>query len=344
MSTNQDTNPDDPFKYIFETYYDTNAEKGRNNVEDQIWDGELAIVPWLDERGLDPQDVHEEHVKEYYHELKDTYKPNTQWEYARKIRFIYDKFLSRGIVGFEANPFEIVLEDHDILDPVYNKEAKIHPRSAIRECLDEMHPVVFAMSMTMLKTTRRIGGTCNLDLCDLHLDHPAADWDVVRELRDKPDHLYYSPVPEAGEEFRGELRRDSAKSETKTVIPIDDELKDTLIWYLSMRRSSKNSGPLFTQFTTTNEGVRMTRDVYGNQVRRIAKELGYWYEPYDPDNIRPHYWRHWTTSGMKDQVNNSIVDYFRGDSGNTSDGYNHYTEEKARAWLKHIPKIYPHYE
>jgi integrase len=344
MSTNQNTNPENPFRYIFETYYDTNAERGKESVKDQIWDGEVAIVPWLKENGIEPTGVNEEQVKDYFRDLRDTYRANTQWEYARKIRFIYDKFQSRGIEGFDANPFEIVLEDHEILDPVYEDDARIYEIEVVREFLNELHPLNFAITMVMIKTTRRIGGTCNLDMCDVNLDHPGADWDVVSQLRGKPDHIYFSPKPEAGEKFRGQPRLDSAKSESKTVIPIDNELKYTLIWYLSMRRSSKNTGPVFTQDASVEHARRATRNSHGTQVRQVAKDLGYWYEPYDPDNIKPHYWRHWTTSIMKDKLTDSIVDYFRGDTGTTSDGYNHYTEAKAEAWLDNIPKIYPHYK
>lgn len=344
MSTNKTTNPEDPFERVFNTYYGTNAERHQNNVEDIIWHGEMAIVPWLEENGIEETEINETHVKKYFRELVDAYAPNTQWEYARRCRFLYNEFLSRGFEGFDANPFKNVLSDHSILETVYSEDTKIYAREEVQEVLDVLDPIVFGISMTMLKTSRRVGGTVNLDLCDVNIQHPAADWDVVKELRDKPDHLYYSPKPETGKEFRGEVRSDSSKSKSKTVIPMDDELKDTLIWILSLRRSSENSGALFTQTFPKRAGVRVTRDTYGNRIRTAAKEQGYWYEAYDPDNIKGHYWRHWTTSKMKDRVNNSIVDYFRGDTGTTSDGYNHYTKAKASAWLDNIPKIYPHYQ
>lgn len=339
MSASDRPNPEDPLRFLLNTYYRTKSERTKDAIEDILYDGEVAFSPWLEERGITARELTEEDAKDYLFDVRDNYKPSTQQEFGRQMRFIYSKLLSKGVVGIDTNPFDIVLEEHDILDENVPNQSPIYDKEVIQKILRELHPCYFTMSLTMLKSTRRIGGTVNLDLCDVNLDHPAADWDVCSEVRHYDDHLYYSPRPEEGKEFRGEVRKSSAKTETHTVIPIDEELKQTLIWWIMMRREDKSQGPLFTSPSPSEHGKRVTDGEYRKSLIDVADELGYRWEWHDPGNIRPHYWRHWTTSIMRDRVKKSIVDYFRGDVGNTGDGYDHYTPEKQAAWLNNVPQF-----
>lgn len=339
MSARNNPDPDDPFKWILNNYFDTNSERTRDAVEDVLFDGELALQPWLKQKGVSPYEVSPDLAKEYFEALRKNYEPSVQHEYAGRVEFIYQKFLSYGVVGIDSNPFETISDNHNILDENYDENTPVYDKEVVKDVISRLHPCYFTMSLTMLKTTRRIGGTVNLDLCDCNLDHPAADWDLDPHVRDYPDTLYYGPMPEEGEEFRGEVRDSSAKTVTHTLIPIDDELKQTLLWWVMMRRSDDQKGPLFTKPTPREAGLRVTDGEYRWRLKQAAQEAGYRFEGHDPGNIKPHYWRHWTTSTMRDRVKRSIVDYFRGDKGNTGDGYDHYTEEKKQAWLNNIPKF-----
>jgi hypothetical protein len=339
MSTREAPDPDDPFEYLMETYFDTNSKRTRDAVEDILFDGEVALGPWLDERDLTPREVTTEHAKEYLKDVRENYKPSTQQEIGRRVRFVYKKLLSRGVIGIDSNPFETVLDEHDILEENVPEQSIVYEKEVIQEVLAELHPCYFTMTMVMLKSTRRIGGTVNLDMCDIHIDHPAADWELDSHVRNYPDHIYYSPRPEEDKKFRGEIRPNSSKTETHTIIPMDDELKDTFLWWIMMRRDTTDGGPLFTSPTPSEHGSRVTGGEYRWELETVAEDLGYRWDWHDPDNIRPHYWRHWTTSVMRDKVKKSIVDYFRGDVGNTGDGYDHYTPEKREAWISNIPKF-----
>lgn len=340
MSISEIPDTDNPIEHFYNAYYGTNPADTQVIVEQVLWKGEVSLVGWLDENDIAPHKVDEEIAKDFLRDLRRAYSPSTQHVRASLIRKVYSKMCSRGYPGFIANPFEKVLEDHDILDPEYDEDTLIYDKGKIEVFLNQLPPNPFGAMLTEFKTTRRVGGTLNLDLYDANLDHPGADWPVHKMLREKPDHLHFSPRPEAGRAFRGEKREDSAKSETVTVIPIDQQLKDVLIWLLSMRSSLTKYDPLFVNFGDPTANKRMNTNEFTNPIRKTAKRLdGYWYEPYDSDNMRPHYPRHWTTSKMKDKIPDSIVNYMRGDKPDSSDDYNHYTEEKADAWLKHIPQF-----
>lgn len=336
--------PYQPFDTLFEKYYGTNPVNTRETVRSLLWTGNIAIVTWLDDNSIHPEDVTIDDAINFFEELSENYSETVQFNKAHMVAFFFSKMNDRGWIDIDKNPFMIALEDHDVLDQVVDRDVKIYSVEEVREVLEELHPIYFTASMIQLKTTRRIGGVCNLDMCDVHLDHPGADWEVVEGLVDKPDHLYFSPKPVKGEVFRGEVRTDSAKSQTETYIPIDDELKDCLLFLLSIRRSSEMTGPLMTNIGSVEPGKRLRSSSFSSILNRVAKDKDYYVEPYHPNNIRTHYWRHWTTTHMKDRVNSSIVDYFRGDKKDMSDHYNHWSEEKARKWVDNIPKIFERYQ
>ena len=339
MSASNNPDPDDPFEWILDNYFDTNSKATKEAVEDILYDGDVALNPWLEDRGITAYEVTTEDVKAYFKDLKRAYEPSVQQEYATRVEFIYGKFLSYNVEGIDINPFERVSDNHDILDENHPEQTPIYDKQTIQDVLFRLHPCYFVITLTMLKTTRRIGGTVNLDLCDCHLDHPAANWELDRHVRDYPDHIYYSPKPTEGEDFRGETRDSSSKTVTHTIIPLDDELKDALIWWIMMRRADQKQGPLFTKPTPREEGLRVTDGEYRWRLEQVTDDLGYRFGGHDPGNIKPHYWRHWSTSIMRDRVKKSIVDYFRGDKGNTGDGYDHYTPEKRQVWIDNIPKF-----
>lgn len=337
MSARDSPDPDNPLEWILDNYYDTSNGRGKENVESILFRQTVALDPWLEEHDTSPREVTIDDAKEFLEDLTKVYAASTQHQVAQRIRFIYSKLQSRGVVGIDANPFDAALEDHNILDKVYDEETYIYEKHKVKEYLGRLHPYYFAETMTMIKTCRRIGGTVNLDFCDVHLDHPGADWELDSNVRNHPDHIHYSPEPEHGEEFRGEIRERSAKTETRTLVPMDEELKETLLWYI-MLKPGPNSGPLFIKPGKVGQ-VRATGGGLSTQSRKIAKELGMRSEGFDSSNVRPHYWRHWTTSQMKDRMRESIVKYFRGDKEHVSDDYDHYTEEKANAWRENIPKL-----
>lgn len=352
MSAPETPDPENPFEWIVDTHFSKKAP-GTESVARLALLGtagpdgngaEVALGPWLEEKGVDPQNLTVDLAYEYLNDLQRVYSPRTQQNRAQYATNAYDYFLKRNVKGFDYNPIDKVLEDYpNILDDITDRSSTIYSKSAIKEVIEEQHPANMVVTMTMLKTTRRIGGIVNLDCYDVHLDHPAADWNVHQVIRDKPDHIHFGPGASQGEIHRGEVRRDGQKTKTRVAVPMDQELKDFLVWYCLIRRSSDFDGAFFINPRNVQHGKRLSSPAYRDHLRPIVKEKGYYFGDRDPDNMRPHYWRHWSTTKMRDRIDDGIVDYFRGDKKSTADTYNHYTEEKANIWTQNIPKFYEPY-
>jgi integrase len=352
MSAPETPDPDNPLEWIIESHYSKKApgteDVARLSLLGTIGpngDGaDVALGPWLDEQGVPPEQLTVDLAYEYLSEVQQAYKPQTQHNRANYASKSYDLLLRRNVEGFEYNPIAKVLEDYpNLLDDITQRSARIYEKDELKEVMQDQHPANMCCSMTMLKTARRIGGVLNLDFYDVHIDHPAADWAVHQEIRDKPDHIHFGPGASQGETHRGEVRQDGQKTKTHVAVPMDQELKDFLVWYMLFRRSSEQEGAFFINPRGVEHGQRLSSSAYRDHLRPIVKEKGYYYGDRDPDNIRPHYWRHWTTTKMRDRIDDGVVDYFRGDKKVTSDTYNHHTEEKARMWRQNIPKFYSPY-
>jgi len=352
MSAPETPDPDDPLEWIIDSHFSKKApgteDVARLSLLGTVGpngDGaDVALKPWLENKGVPAEELTVDLAYEYLDEVAQTYSATTQENRANYASKAYDLLLRRNVEGFDYNPIAKVLEDYpNLLDDITQRSTTIYEKSALKEVMNEQHPANMCVSMTMLKTARRIGGVVNLDHYDIHLDHPAAEWDVHPEIRDKPDHIYFGPGASQGEIHRGEIRTDGQKTKTKTAVPIDQELKDFLIWYLLMRRKSEHEGAFFINPRGVEHGQRLSSAAFRDHLRPIVKDKGYYFGDRDPDNIRPHYFRHWTTTKMRDRIDDGVVDYFRGDKKKVSDTYNHHTEEKIQLWRNNIPKIYDPY-
>lgn len=335
MSSSQSPDPDDPIRWLVEDYYGRKAESTYNNAMSTFYNGRLAFVPWLSERDMSPRDVTATDVREFFDDLKDEYRPLTQQERASKLNLVYTKLLNRGVVGIECNPVDRVL-DEDILDDTTTDPKPIYDKEIITDLLYNVPPPMFVACLIMAKTTRRIGGVVNLDLTDVNIDHPGTDWEVVSPISDKPNHIYFGPQCSGGEVFRGEKRETGTKTETHTMVPIDNELKQVLIWWLSIRRGDEKKGALITD-SSSHPTQRTSYKSIAKYVGDAAKALETDHPNFNSDVVTPHYFRHWTTTTMRDRVDESIVDYMRGDKKKISDEYTHYSENKKEQWLNNIP-------
>lgn len=354
MSAPEEPDPEDPFQWIIDAHY-SKKSKGTIDVANLSLFGttgaggdgsKVALKPWLEKRGIDPAELTVDDAYDYLDDLQSAYAVGTQHTRAGYCRKTYELLVSRNVKGFDYNPFEKVMEDYNVLDPKSqkgNNNTTIYKKDQLLGVIHEQHPVNQTVSMTLLKTVRRIGEVLNLDFYDVHLDHPAADWPVHQTIRDKPDHIHFGPGVSQGEVHRDEVRHDGTKTITTTPVPMDQELKDFLIWYLQFRRASDNEGPFFINPRGVEHGDRLKSPAYRDWLTPIVKNKGYFYGVRDPDNIRPHYFRHWTSTKMRDKVGSDLTDYMRGDKKKVSDTYNHYTKEKARKWKKNVPKFHDPY-
>jgi integrase len=300
---------------------------------------------FLDNEGCKPTEVDEDVALKFMQDFLKEQKELGAVQQNAVVGYIsrfYDHCLTNNIENVNGNPIKKVKQKHQPLDEPRGKEPHIYSVDEIGGFIGSFdNPNWFAPILTMAKTTRRRGEVVNLDLIDVNIDHPACDWKVHSKIRHKDDYIYISPEPSAGEEFRGMERVSGNKTETRRIIPIDEELKYALLLYLQIRGGSDEPhSPLFRNEKTQR---RMSATTLTQKITDRAKKMGYWYEPYDENNITAHYFRHWATTKIRDRMkgDSGLIDYLRGDKGGKmSDHYTHWTENKEREYLEIVPKFF----
>lgn len=345
MSIDETNDPDDPIEWYRGQYLSHQKKNTREAYNSSL----KVFEQYLRENNLDVTEVDEQDAIDFLKQVRKNYAANSQENIASTVSNFYDYCLKKGVSDINGNPIGIVLEDFDLLDDVTEPPRHILTVDEMGEYLKTMeNPFLFATSVLMAKTGRRLGAVVNLDLCDVHMDHPACDWEVAPPLRHYPNHLYFSPKPQADRVFRGGVRKDSTKTQTETTVPVDDELRDSLIWWLTVRIGEKSKySPLFTSPVGSKKGdkllgERTTQGQLNSRLTRKAQDEGYWYEPHDPDNVTPHYFRHFFNNRAKNRMPAEIVDYIRGDKGATvsEQHYDEWDEEKEKIYRENIYKFF----
>lgn len=295
---------------------------------------------------LSPRSVTPQVAEDFLIELRENYAPQTQESTYATLNQAYG-WCENYVESVEINPFEEVWKKHKqregnwILEKGEGRDPYIIEMSEARRVVRSWeHPMWLTIQMILAKMPRRAGGISNLDVEDVHIDHPGADWSVHREVRQWPDHIIFR----ADKRKMEDGRNTGNKTKTDTKIPIDDELKDVLLWYLATHpKTDSPSAPLFIQ---QEDGRRLSGISIADRCIKKAKELNHWYGPGDDDNLNPHYWRHWGTTWYEDrfggsldsQDNTAMTDYLRGDSRNEIKGlYNSYSTDKQDRILDAMP-------
>jgi len=244
--------------------------------------------------------------------------------------------------AFDANPMALVMEELDEridTDPT-RREISV---SRMRRFVGGIaHPLERALVVTLLKTGMRVGELCNLDRRDLTLSRGPAGDDVGAraQLDGRPNSLFVASEPSVGESYNGEERTASNKRKRGTVIPVDDELSETLIRWLAIRPDAVSPAePLFVA-TGSGWGERLTPEQVGRVVREHAADAG-WYErgAGATENVTPHYFRHFFTTHLRDRTGDrGVVKYLRGDVGDDIiDTYTHNWGDNVReTYERHV--------
>lgn len=280
----------------------------------------------------------------------------------------YGKLVDDGIIS--TNPAENAL--NRIPDDDFDLTPPDRPRIEMFEMEQFLqwlpNPLLRSLILFKLKTGGRLGQVVNVDLCDIHIEHPLYDslrekYDIelTREVRDKPDSIYLMPGFNAGSVIRGEVRQEGSKTKRDNgcVIPIDSELKTALLEYLLVRRPAHNheprSTPLFVKPSQHGDLDRLTQDaVYGlltekNNTEGCLKKYD-WYERGAPteENVTVHFFRHYFTHNHKpnkgvyrDYMDQAVRLYIRGDvpAGNSSEA-SVYDHNDWNEWTEFIKKPY----
>jgi integrase len=295
-----------------------------------------------------PRNVTPKVAEEFLVELVENYSPSTQGHTFQELKQAYD-WCEECVESVDLNPFQMVekkwKEDRNdwLLESPEGRDPYIIPLREARDVVRAWDSFRYqTVQLVLVKYPRRAGGVSNLDICDVHLDHPGCDWDIHREIRRWPDHILFRADKRESEEGRNT----GNKTKTHAKYPIDEELKQFLLGYLTRRHTiTSPDDPLFVG----SKGGRLSGGAMSNKFIDHAKDQGHWYGPDDDDNLSPHYWRHWATSWYDPRFGGdadtsgytALTDYLRGDSRSEIKAlYNNYTETKRDRILDAMPKFH----
>jgi integrase len=127
----------------------------------------------------------------------------------------------------------------------------------------------------------------------------------------------------AEEEMNGEERVDGNKRKRETLIPVDRELKKSLIDWLSIRPDTKSPAhPVFTTKTTRNKEYKRLRgaNLHRYAIGEYAQKAGLASPGQDSSDVDLHYFRHFFVTQMAKNrgdhdggLDPMLIKYIRGD-------------------------------
>lgn len=333
MSAGQPPDPDD----VYEHFLDYREKIGKSLATVRTERQALNLLDdFLTENGTELGDVTTEIVSEFIQYLQSQgYAQRTVLCHANGVGRFYDYYNNRGY--YEANP---VPEAIQIANLSRESETRWPEMSVsdMREIISDItHPLTLLIIMLLAKTGMRRGEITNLDLRDIHIDDDRVSNILPEprpEITNKPDSLFVPNKPEEGVEYNGEVRGAGNKRKRSTTIPIDDELKQTIIYYLAVRHPSRSPArPLLTtpdaQGTNEQFGDRVIDDQIYQRVVDVAKKENLWDSSGSKGdqrfpNMTPHFFRHFFTTHMRNRSNDLLVRFIRGDKGDDiMDEYTH---------------------
>lgn len=344
-----------------EDIYDHYAEQLRiegksERTVRQLRTVESKFETFLEQEGISVNEVGVQEVKRFINKEKQSVTDESVLGYVRALNSMVDYYCNRGY--FDANPVKIAIDETEwnVDNRKHRKELSLKQlRSGIQS---ETRPVTFTELILLAKTGARAAEVSNLDWADIHITHPLSDRlfpEPRGEIQDYPDTLFIDSTISEGDEVRGEVRTSGNKRKVDSKIPIDNELKDTLVWWKAMQPPSKSpANPILTQDGgggKSSLGERLSSESVSSRATMWARERGW--NPKGTgieQSISSHWFRHFFTTHMTRRIDpddiegnspREIVKFYRGDVGeDIIDRYTHHWGNYTRsAYLNNIYKL-----
>jgi integrase len=212
-----------------------------------------------------------------------------------------------------------------------NKTEKIEiPLEQLRKLVwaFEKHRIeVFVFIVIILKTGLRHAEALNLDLRDINLDHPISEKmpQPRQEVYNNSDSLYVDSNISELQVHNGEKRAHGNKKNSHRIIPIDDELKSLIVWWMKMLPPTvSDAKPLLRQLNDP-EHRRPTRGFTKPHITEVARDFGVNGPDMKHFGFDAHWCRHWFSTQLRSNINQNeipigtVKEYVQGLRGDTDD-------------------------
>ena len=326
--------PVDPFDlYIAETF------KSKDRTQHTIDDYYRTYDEWkdfMDREDRHPSCANQEHVESFVDYLLSKNSPRTVKQKLGKINQIYTSWQNDNQYPHEAgfNPIEVAQEDMEIPKPDEKDQYQLGV-AELRSILEDVtHIQKRAIIAMQLKLGLRATELCNVELSEIDIQNDSVkefypDLGTHPRLQDHPNAVFIPADRPGNKSHVGEPR----------VLPIDDELRRTIMRYLLLRPA------------VDAPHLLLTRKKYKQMKKADVNDVwkGTFHPEYaETDHHRPvtsHYGRHRFTTywRVEQDVNRQLVKYMRGDKigrNEAIDQYLHtYYDDIESLYRKNIYKI-----
>jgi site-specific recombinase XerC len=292
-----------------------------------------SYTDWLQKNSLDLGKVRKQEVENYKKHLENELNARTPATYFHRVKKIIGWLTNTEEASH--NPFERVDSPRRPKD-TSKLEVKIDElREAVLEARSESIEL-FVFIVIALKTGLRIGEIVNLDLRDINLDHPISKAmpDPRREVYNHSDTLYVDSSVTADEIHNGEERADSNKKNSFREIPIDEELKSVLVWWIAMLPPTESSAKPLMRRIRDPDGKRHASKAIQARITDWTRRNDLNSEDMKHFGVDAHWCRHWFSTKMRASIDDDevtmgsakgYVEGLRGDSENST--IDTYTQE-----------------
>ena len=297
---------------------------------------------FMSDQGRHPACPNEKHIKEFVAHLRDERgnSKNTIEHKRDNLGRVYEWWQDHYAFPHPSdyNPFKIAKREMNLADDTDEKDYPHLTEEDISQVICDCTNIRERLFLIWLpKLGMRVGEFLNIRLEDISLSHSQIrdcypDLGTAPPLSDYENCIY---VPSKHE-------REGNKSSKPRILPLDDELRQMLLQYLTIRPRVNEPWLLLSQRTNG----KIDR---GDRINNIWKEHFQEYNQMDGyRTITTHYGRHYFTRYWKIQkdIPRELVQYMRGDklgdarSGDSIDDYlAAYYEDIESVYLNRVPKF-----
>jgi integrase/recombinase XerD len=286
---------------------------------------------FIQEKGYQPIDIDDPEAEEFCRYIKSKCGPKpdelgkkSAEEYVERMAIIF-AWIAENTDYLDWEPFSDAVDEVGFeYDDRESKKRELRTDD-IRQYLRNIgRPNLLMLVVLLLKLGLRIGEASNLRLEDINIDHPISKFmpEPRNEISGLDDTAYI------------DSSYDGNKKKSYREIPIDEELKSAIVWYIAQRPPTNDTTLIVDMYSNDTSYTGMSISTLQGWFTNWSKSNDLWTKPHDSNNIHPHWCRHWFTTVLRANIDDGDVllgtaeGYVQGLRGDTdSDVIDTYTHE-----------------